>query len=61
MTVPQLEEIASRMEIFMRQGDFWLHEEDPKRFIYDLRDFGLWLCDYISDAEEKFWGGEKSP
>jgi hypothetical protein len=30
---------------------FWLELENPQRFIYDLKNFTLWLCNYLEGIE----------
>ena len=46
---------AEKMCDLKRQGDFWLKEENPQRFVYDLKVFAMWLCDFIADKDREFW------
>jgi len=52
----QLLEIKESHRILMEQQIFWIFQEDYNRFLYELRDYGNWLCDYIADAERKLLG-----
>lgn len=56
LTTSQLETIQKEMKLSIKQCIFWQKENNRQRFIYDLREFATWLADFISDAEEKFWG-----
>ena len=58
MGAEEYEEIQERMKFLLKQEMFWLKNENPKRFVYDLRSFTLWLCDFIADKEREFWGEE---
>jgi len=49
------------MKTTIKQCIFWRDQNNRKRFIYDLRQFGIWLADFITDAEEKFWENENNP
>ena len=51
-----LEEIHKHIEIIIKQGIFWLKQENPQRYIYDLRNFLLWMCDFIEEKDREFWG-----
>ena len=55
LNISQLVEVQKRMKSTIKQCIFWRNQDNRKRFIYDLRQFGMWLSDFISDAEEKFW------
>ena len=44
--VQELEIIQDRMGNLIKQGMFWIEQDNPKRFIYDLKNFTLWLCEY---------------
>ena len=50
--------VQQNVGLLLKQQLFWLDNNNPERAVYDLREFGLWLCDYIADAEDKFWGNE---
>jgi hypothetical protein len=52
------EVIQEKMKLLIAQSSFWLANENASRFTYDLREFCLWLCDYISEKETEFWGEE---
>ena len=41
--VEELECIQGQMTDLIRQGVFWLEQENPQRFIYDLKNFLTWL------------------
>ena len=56
--VEELGEIQGKMKILVEQGLFWLKQENPQRFVYDLRGFILWLCDYCAEIEES-WNEEE--
>ena len=54
----QLEVVQGRMKDVIKQCCFWREQDNRKRFIYDLREFGLWLADFITEAENNFWNEE---
>jgi len=47
----ELYEVNEQMALILEQGVFWLKQENPQRFIYDLRNFTMWLCDYLNSIE----------
>jgi Txe/YoeB family toxin of Txe-Axe toxin-antitoxin module len=49
--VEELEKIQNEMGIILQQGMFWLEQENPQRFVYDLKNFTLWLCNYLEEIE----------
>ena len=51
----ELENVQSQMTDLIRQGVFWLKQENPKRFIYDLKNFLKWLCEF-TDTRSQEWG-----
>ncbi len=51
----QLLEVKESHRMLMEQQVFWIFQEDYNRFLYELRAYGNWLCDYIADAERKLW------
>ena len=57
-SVEQLEVVKERHESLLDQQMFWVKMGNRERFLYDLRDYGMWLCDYIADVEREFWGEE---
>ena len=56
----QMEVVQKRMQDLIEQSLFWLKQENPKRFAYDLRQFLYWMSDYIGEIEGEFWGEEES-
>jgi hypothetical protein len=59
MGIEEMEEVQEKMRVLLAQGLFWLKNDNAQRFIYDLREFGMWLCDYIGENERKFWGSSE--
>tara|TARA_B100000902_G_scaffold141009_1_gene138913 strand:+ start:3134 stop:3400 length:267 start_codon:yes stop_codon:yes gene_type:complete len=57
-SVEQLEVVKARHNILMQQQMFWVMQDNMERFYYDLKEYGVWLCDYIADIERSN-GGEK--
>mgnify|MGYP001120882157 CR=1 FL=1 len=55
MDIEAMQMISSRMKDLLRQGLFWIKEENTKRFAYDLREFVNWLIEFIADKEREFW------
>lgn len=51
----QLKEVDSRIKSTIDQCIFWEKNDNTPRLIYDLRAFGVWLADFISEAEEEYW------
>lgn len=49
----QLIEVKNRHEMLIKQQMFWVMQDNTKRFYYDLKEYGNWLCDYIADVERK--------
>ena len=52
--VEELEKIQDEMGIVLQQGMFWLQQENPQRFVYDLKNFTLWLCNYLEEIEARW-------
>jgi hypothetical protein len=50
--------IQDKMGLLVKQQMFWIETENPERFIYDLRNFLLWLCDFVEVKENEFFGNE---
>ena len=50
------ENLEETFKLTIEQFKFWEKQGNIDRQIYDLRNFGIWLCDYISDVERNFWG-----
>jgi len=61
LTHDQLNVIKKQMDITIKQCIFWKNKNNTERFIYDLRGFGIWLADFISDAEEGYWENKNNP
>ena len=60
LTRSQLETIQGQMKATIEQCIFWQKQDNRSRFIYDLREFGTWLADFITDAQEKFWENDNN-
>ena len=54
----QLIKVKNRHKMLIKQQMFWLMQDNKERFYYDLKEYGVWLCDYIADVERSN-GGEK--
>jgi len=46
LEVDDLIEIKSKMEQLIAQEAFWIEQENEDRYVYDLKNFLTWLCDY---------------
>lgn len=46
-SLAELEEINKRHELLIDQELFWSKQDNPKRFLYDLQEFGHWLYEYL--------------
>tara|TARA_B100001094_G_scaffold301997_1_gene328801 strand:+ start:2367 stop:2621 length:255 start_codon:yes stop_codon:yes gene_type:complete len=55
LSVEDLEAVRDRYEIVCRNGVFWVKQDNKNRLAYDLRDFGMWLCDFIANKEREYW------
>jgi len=55
MGVQEYAVMESKMYDLKRQILFWEKMDDPKRFVYELKGFANWLCDFIADKEREFW------
>ena len=51
-----LTEIKDRTSDLIEQEVFWIKEENPERYVYELKKFLTWLCDYVQMKEDEFWG-----
>ena len=51
-----LTEIKNKTADLIEQEMFWLKEENPKRFVYELKKFLTWLVDYVEMKDNEFWG-----
>ena len=54
----QLEIVKARYNILLKQQMFWVAQDNLQRFHYDLKEYGMWLCDYIADVEREKNGNE---
>ena len=50
--------VQDKMGLLVKQQMFWIKTENSERFIYDLRNFLLWLCDFVEVKENEFFGNE---
>jgi len=55
LSTEELDIIKDRYEIVCESGAFWVHQNNTARLAYDLRDFGMWLCDFIADRVKENW------
>jgi hypothetical protein len=46
-SIEQLDEINKRHELLIDQELFWSKQDNAKRFLYDLQEFGHWLYEYL--------------
>ena len=51
LNVKCLEEVREHMALVIEQGIFWLKQENPQRYVYDLENFLAWLCDFVEANE----------
>ena len=56
--VKELEEIQGKMSILLEQGMFWRAQENAQRFVYDLKEFTMWVCNYCEEIEGS-WNEEE--
>jgi len=49
----ELECVQGQMTDLIRQGVFWLQQENPQRFIYDLKNFLKWLVTFVETRESE--------
>jgi hypothetical protein len=52
-SIEQLEIVKARYNILLKQQMFWVAQDNLQRFHYDLKEYGMWLCDYIADVERE--------
>ena len=50
-TPTDYEKIQIKMGDLLNQGVFFLGRKEPKRFIYDLKHFLKWICDFVEHKE----------
>lgn len=51
LTIEELEEVQRHMGLIIEQGIFWLKEQNENRYVYDLRNFLSWLCNFLEERE----------
>jgi hypothetical protein len=49
----ELECVQGQMQDLIRQGSFWLEQENSKRFIYELKNFLEWLVEFIETRKNE--------
>ncbi|MAH48498.1 hypothetical protein CMI37_21915 [Candidatus Pacearchaeota archaeon] len=49
----ELECIQGQMTDLIRQGVFWLQQENQQRFIYDLKNFLTWLVTFVETRQDE--------
>ena len=54
-SVDDYNEIQQRMRNLLEQGAFWLDKGNTKRFIYDIKDFLEWVCNFAETKEKEWW------
>lgn len=52
-SVGELEKIRDSLEILLKQGSFWIKQENNQRFIYDLEGFNFFLIEEIEKKDRK--------
>ncbi len=58
LSVEQLEKVQFRHQLLIDQAQFWLTQDNQDRFLYDLKDFGNWLLNYLGWEDESFNDGK---
>ena len=53
LTAQELECVQGQMQDLIRQGSFWLEQENSKRFIYELKNFLEWLVEFIETRKNE--------
>ena len=54
LSIEQLEKVQFRHQLLIDQAQFWLTQDNQDRFLYDLKDFGNWLFNYLGWEEDEF-------
>ena len=49
----ELECIQGQMTDLIRQGVFWLEQDNHQRFVYDLKNFLKWLIKFVETREHE--------
>lgn len=52
MSPPELAEIKSKLFDVVEQGQFWLKQKNPKRFLYELENLHSWIKEETEDKDE---------
>ena len=47
--------IKDKMQMLVEQGEFWEKKDNIKRYIYDLKEFLLWVCDFVEKKDNEFF------
>tara|TARA_R100000808_G_C2140639_1_gene148456 strand:+ start:274 stop:528 length:255 start_codon:yes stop_codon:yes gene_type:complete len=47
--VSVLDEVKEKMGNMIEQGRFWIEQQNPERFVYDLRQFLIWFENFRRD------------
>lgn len=55
----ELETIQLQMQNLIEQGKFWMENNNPKRFLYDLKEHLTWMCDYSEKVIESKHGEQQ--
>ena len=51
--VEELECVQGQMTDLIRQGVFWLKQENQQRFVYDLKNFLKWLITFVETRQNE--------
>ena len=54
LKLEELEEVQRQMGLIIEQGVFWLKEQNADRYVYDLKNFLSWLCNFLEQRDEQF-------
>lgn len=61
LTPAQTKVMENRLEASLDECRFFQKKGNKERVLYELRDVGNWLVQFISDAEKKFWKDQDNP
>ena len=50
-SLEELQEVHAKMGMLLEQGNFWLEQRNPKRFIYDLENVVFYLVDFLEEKD----------
>ena len=48
--VSDFDHIQAKLKDIITQGTFWIQQENPHRFIYDLKQFLKWVKEFTGDS-----------